>query len=70
MAGHEKATAGVFRPQLQVTCTCGRLFYVGHNAEGVPMILHELEPCRLFLENDLPDFLRLVRQHITAKAQA
>jgi hypothetical protein len=71
MAGHKKPEETVdFRPQLQVTCTCGCLFFVGHNSKGVPMVLHDLPACRLFVDNDLPEFLRLVRQHLTAKAQA
>lgn len=70
MAGHEPSPDGVFYPKLRVTCPCGRFFYVGLNGQAVPMILHDLPPCRLFLDNDLPDFLRLVRQHLTAKAQA
>lgn len=60
----------VFFPQIQATCLCGRAFYIGHNEQGVPSILHDLQPCRAFLDNDLPDFLHLVREHLTAKAQA
>lgn len=57
-------------PQSRATCLCGRSFYIGFTEAGVPAVVHEQQPCRAFLDNDLPDFLHLVREHLTAKAQA
>lgn len=59
-----------FFPKIEATCLCGQRFLIGHNGEGFPTIVHDLPPCRAFIDNDLPDFLHLVRLHLTAKAQA
>ncbi len=72
MAGREarKPKPEVFHPQLESTCLCGRMFLVGYRGDGVPAIMHDLPPCPTFIEHDLPEYLVLVRQHLSAKARA
>jgi len=52
------------RQQLRVRCTCGLWVILGETGpKNEPIALHPMPQCKLFIETDLLEYVRTLRQH-------